>query len=708
MAHFLPDHSYYQTPQSSAIHHNTPTHPHRPGQDCRFSLDTLSRDNVETTVSLDQYNVDRTGTLGFHKKTNTYSLKTETLRRSNSSSIGVSQHSIPTTMSGHPVPGPAVHNGGDTQGSISTYGSASNVTASNTMRLLEDTLRQQLVAAVYGNFPEPPELFHGRNVPIDATPIDGVHPKASGKPTYLAAGSRNVNPANDRYTPHPSQPFFSQSNANSLGPPQDYDPSKHSAPHPLFPNISPNHLGPPSISATCYTSSIDLPIPNGNSFNGLECADLSSHFQHSNTHRSSPNKSNPHHPKPSDIPTPSHSSARRCSKSNTRQYNTPGSLDSLAIRQLALKAGKAKPIQRSKKHNRRRLDSRVKIPTNFDPSDNSDHSHLVRNKADSDTFDFSGTLIQDPFELFTTHYHPENDTDECKVADSPIAPKAGFPTNLDPQDTFDNSDSLRSKTNLDTFYLSGTSIQGLVDSIINQYHSDNDTEESEVADEPSAPNVDSSGVPHAGSLHVRQFFAGHPVGDVGAVEVPRSQRKLVQHKEDLRSERAKNERQHCYDPQYSANEYVIHDFASLNVPNVDKSHFKNVLEPDIKHCSTGQSVGDPDYRGARQPQLNKECHKKQQIQRVVTERRRSTRGRRANPLKRYFCLIPDCNCSREKDFNGYASIFDLRRHWLSCHEERKYLCDFFHKIAPSKFGRKDNLKEWVPPIASHLYFKKVN
>lgn len=718
MAHSLPNQSFNQTPQYSANHHNTQTYPQIPRQGGRFPLDTLNRNNVQTTVSLDQYNVDRTGTLGLHKKIITYYLKTETLRHSNFSSLGVTHHPpIPTSIAGYPVPGLAVRSGGGPQGSISKYDSTSSVATSSNVSLQKTTLRQQLASAINRNLPDPPEFAHGRNVPIHAAPLNGVNAEGSSNLKDLATESPNMIPESDVYTPRPVQPFFSQSNANSLEPPQCYDPSNHSTPHYHLSSTNTNHLGPPGISATHPTSNMDLLVPDGTSFNGLGCSDRFTHSQTSTPYRGAPNKSSPHHTRPSNIPTSSHNSTIYSSKPNTKSQNTPGSLRNLAIRHPAPKVGKAKPIQRSKKTTRRRVGSQVKSPTNFDPSGTSDHRRLVRDTTNVDTFDYPGTSIQDPFELFTTHYFPNNDTAECKVRDRPITPDvdmgrvpdAELPTNLEPSNTTDHSHFLvRDTSNLNTFDSLGTSSQDPFELIKDQYHPEKDTNECKEVDEPSAPSIDKNGVPDvelpinldpsgpSDHYHLVRNMTNLDSFDFSGTSIP-----IQGHSELFTNQ---------YHLDNDMDERKVAD--ELSAPSVDNSRSPDAMNPHVRQCFTGHPVGDVGaVERPRPPKKRVQQKKDQQLRKAKIERQhRSIKEKRKNPMKLSFCTKPECKCSREtraialqnndKTFNGFKTAIDMRRH-ADTHTDPKYRCPLPHTKTPvsAALSRRDNLKTLVLPPA---------
>lgn len=743
MAHLLPDHFFYQKPQYSANHHSMQAHPHLLGRDGLFSLDTLGRNKVQNTVSLDQYYIDRTGTLGFHKKIFTYSLKIENPRRSNFSSHVVSHLPIQTNVSGPSVPGSAIYNLEDHQGSISTSGSASNVAASNNVSFHEDTLRQQPMPAIYGDLPKPPEFVPRRKLPIDATTPSGLQAGGSGNPMYLAAESITMNPGNDCYTPRRSQPFFGQPNANSLGPTQGYNPLYHCAPQSFFSDNDPNHLGP-RASATCHTPNLEPPKPLGTNFNGLDYPDRYNHSQPSNSHHSAANKSGIHHPKPSDIPNPSHKSARSCSKSNNRDYNAPESFDNLASRQLALKAGKTKQIQRSKQSSTRRLAPRVKIPTDFDPSDTPNHSHLARDMTDSNIFDASGTSFQDPFELFTTHYHPEHDEDECKVADKPIAtegdsshaPDAESPTNYDPSNSSDHSDLLRDKMNLDTIDLGGSSIQGPFDSFTTQDHPDSNTDEYKVAHKPIAPNVDMSRVPNdkfpttfessklSGDSHllsnmtslVSLDFPGTSIqgpllstdqyhldkvmdeckiadepslinGETNrvpdTVSLPAGQCSTDHPIGAVEVPRPQKERVERRKYQRSKKAEKETRRCSTKPPRINPEQ-RDTMVPNARQCSTGLPVGDDALVERSRPQIES------------VQQEEGTQ--RPDPKKWHFCSKV-CKWSGKYEMSdgtkwrGFRQHADALRHELTHDKEKKHVCTLPHATSENKwFRRRDGLR----------------
>ena len=402
MAHFMPDQLFYHSPHYPASDYSTQMRPLSTRQADEFSFEALSCNNDQTTVSLDQYNVDRTGALRLDKETINYSLKTGILRRPTLSSLGVSGPSIPTATSDHPIPGLTVNNTGDPQDTMTTHGPALSVAASNNCSLQEDTLRQQLTAAVYGSLPIPPEFSNRRNLPRDATPLKSISSRGSGNPTYLAADSTAFNPENVPYTPRPSQPLFGPFNADGLEPSPDYDPSNHSAPHYDYPNTNLNHLGASGISASVLVSNQHRRAPKEATFNVLGSPNISARFKTSSPHHSAPNTSSSGIFKPLCIPTPSQKSTIRRSKMNTKKYNRVGSLSSLPTRHIAPMVN-VNNIKR-----RQKFSGRCVI--------NSNGPTLLSSYTEDKYKE------QDPFELYTHHY--DNDADEWTVAgfDAPSAP----------------------------------------------------------------------------------------------------------------------------------------------------------------------------------------------------------------------------------------------------------------------------------------------
>ena len=403
MAHFLPDHLFYHSPHYPASHHRRQMSPLSTRQRDEFSVDAWSSNNVQTTVSLDHYNVDRTGSLRLNNKTTTYSLKTEILRRPTLSGLGVSHPSMPTATSDQPTPGLAVYNGGDSQGSIIRHGPTSSVPASNNVSLQEDSLRQQLPAAVYGNLPIPPELTNRRNLPRDVPPLTSISSGGSGNQTCLAAGSTTLITETFPYRPRPSQPPFTSSQVNSLEPPQNHDPSNVYIPHYQSSNTNPNCFGPSAVPATVHSSNQQYPAPNETTFNGLGGSTIFTQSHTSGPHRTAPNTSSSKDFKLLGTPTPSQKSTIPCSRTNTKKSKKSGPLSSVATRHLAPMVSSFKKVQPSQKIGGPRVNN-PNGPTLLSISTGNRHKE------------------QDPFELYTNHY--ENDTDEWTVAgfDAPSAP----------------------------------------------------------------------------------------------------------------------------------------------------------------------------------------------------------------------------------------------------------------------------------------------
>ena len=69
---------------------------------------------------------------------------------------------------------------------------------------------------------------------------------------------------------------------------------------------------------------------------------------------------------------------------------------------------------------------------------------------------------------------------------------------------------------------------------------------------------------------------------------------------------------------------------------------------------------------------------------------RDARAWWTKPELRYFCVVTTCKCSQGKDFGGFLSAADARRHW-ACHGERKWTCHLGHVAGPRRFSRRDGL-----------------
>lgn len=401
MAPFPPDHFFYQ-PGFSAGYPRTQTRPHPLGQDGGFHVDALCCNHVQTTVSLDQYNVDRTGALCLHQKTTNHSLRTETLRLPTLSNLRISHPSIPAAISDYPILGPAAYNGGDSQDSIIRHGPASSVVASNSVGFQEDASRQPLSAAAPMDLPRPPEFTHRKNLHTYAAPLSDVGSGETGNPTYLTARPMPFNLLNAPYMPPPSQTFFSPSNVDSLRPPQVYDPSNVSIPLNHFPTANPNPLGASEISASINSSNQYYPCPRGTTFNGLGDSVISTHSNTSSPYHLPPDTSNSKVSHPSAICTSSQKSTIRHSKSNIEECNRTGTLSSVATKHLAPEVN-VNNIKRQNEFSGRRVINSTG-PTIMSNSTEGEHKE------------------QDPFELYTHHY--DSDTDEWTVAgfNTPSAP----------------------------------------------------------------------------------------------------------------------------------------------------------------------------------------------------------------------------------------------------------------------------------------------
>lgn len=508
MATFLPDHMFYHAPHYPVSDDSTQAPPYPPQEGDPFSLFDLGLN----TDTVEKYNVNRTGTLSLQERTITYSLETEILHHPNLSNLGISHSPIPTTPD-HPAPGLTVYNGGDPQSSIGTYGSASNVTVSNNASLQKDIPRQQLDAAAYGNLPQLQEIAHGRNLPTDAIPLSGVDPGGSGDPTYLAAGTASFATENALYAAHAKQPIFSTQSFNSLEPPQDYDPLNTSIPHSHFPDTILNQLGPSEISNSSYTFNPDLPDPRLTKFNGLERPDISTYSHTSTPQHITPNTSIPKCLGSSSVRAPSHKSTARCSGSNTKNSNSPGSLRILANRHLA-PLGEANKVRRSRKRRGRRVNSQVRISNNFNPSHTSGPCHLVGNTTSLKSTKPLGISIRAPLgpDIINVNGLSLSNISvkdgECKTEEDMFNEFTNHYKDIDPDFSIP---------------------ERAIDS----------------ADTLNVPNVDNNNVPDAVEPHAGQLCTGPPVGDVGSVEVPQPRNEREQRNKDRgRPKKAKTEGQH--------------------------------------------------------------------------------------------------------------------------------------------------------------------
>lgn len=510
MVYHLPNDSFPQTypdfvySASEATPQARPhSHSHSHQQRDRLALDLLDPNNFHTTNTLDQNNIHAHGTIGLNKELTDYSW--ENLRGPNRSSLSVSHTPVKTNflVPNLPVPIPTAYNSANPYDQMNIYGSSSNAVLSNYISFQQDdNWRKQLDAQAYGNFPNPQEMAHGINFPIDATAFSGLDIRETGYLKGFSSGATNFNGENVHYT---AQPHQSSTNRYGLDLPSIYNPqnlARSTTGHNCVESLGilkPSRVSVPRCPASNMTkhngprsSSISTPVHTAPSLSmqktaGLEsyvpaqqrlAPSMSNHNQfqsYTSTTHGLYLRTNPNHLEPSGIPNHSQSSITSRHALNMTDSDNLGPSDNSIPPYLTPKVDELNKFDPSVISPQRRVDPKVCNTGSVDPLNTS----ALCNPIGVEGLESSDISISYPLVPDIAH---------------PNGPES---SNISIKD----------------------------DDVFTQFTTLNDNPQTLSENASNAPNVNHSHVSDAVESHTRHCCTGHQIRDAGSEEVPKPRRK---------------------------------------------------------------------------------------------------------------------------------------------------------------------------------------
>ena len=133
------------------------------------------------------------------------------------------------------------------------------------------------------------------------------------------------------------------------------------------------------------------------------------------------------------------------------------------------------------------------------------------------------------------------------------------------------------------------------------------------------------------------------------------------------------------------------------VPDIDHIPVEDALEPHAGQLYKEQQNQDASSvemarshkKSQRRIKSKPSSTRRESQQRRKRPQQRSTSNRRTNPPVQYYCAVPPCNESLEKQGRGFKTKSDYQRHYQECHKPDRWFCGLSHKCGKRSFNRRE-------------------